>query len=51
MCRARNADAPVCDNLHSCFCVPHKAVLRIYAQIHFMVSTGNVERLCEFAGS
>ncbi len=49
MRRARNADALVCHNFHRCLCVPGEAMPWVGAQIHFMMTMGNVERLREFA--
>jgi len=49
MRRARDTDSRVRHNIDSHICVANKAVPPVGAQIHFVVSTCNSERLREFA--
>ena len=48
MRRSRDADPFVCDNIDISIGRVSKTMTRIDAQIHFMMSIGNVERLRQF---
>src|SRR6266487_354600 len=51
MCRARDPNALVGYHIRRSLCVSSEAVSRVRAQIHFMMTIGNVERLRELARS
>ena len=51
MRRARDTDALVGYHISRRFCVASEAVSRVGAQIHFMMTIGNAERLRELARS
>jgi hypothetical protein len=50
MGRSRDANALVGYHIHWRACVANEAVSRVRAQIHFMMTIGNVERLGKLAG-
>jgi len=49
MRRARYADARIGHNIDTRVWITSKAVLRVGAQIHFMIATSNAQRLRQFA--
>src|SRR6266508_4409067 len=51
MRRARDTDSLVGYHIGRPFCVASEAVSQVGAQIHFMVTIGDVERQCELARS
>jgi hypothetical protein len=50
MGRSCDPDARVGNHIGRPFCVANEAVSRVRAQIHFMMTIGNVERLGKLAG-